>query len=95
MVPQLAQHGTAGLIAQARHGSHRLRHQGRIVQRCELDSPHAVVEHRRQSRGGLQRQARLARSAGAGQRQQTRLGQQPPHLGDLTLAADETGELDR
>ena len=67
-------------LANPEHGRHGLRDQIGLGQGRELDEPRAILESRERRRGHLQRQARLAAPAGAGQRQQTRRCEQPLNL---------------
>ena len=80
-------------IAQIEGLDHRLNNPIRVIQRGELDQPDAVFERRQHVGAKLQRQARLAGAAGAGQRQQMRPRQQFPDIRQLVLAPDEAGQL--
>ena len=71
----------------------RGRHQIGVDDRRERDEGDAAREAIRHLRRDLQRQARLAGAARAGQRQHARLLEQPHALGDLALAPDEAGHL--
>ena len=69
------------------------RDQRRVLDRCQVDEPHAVGELFEHVGGDLQRQARLAVTAEAEQRQQPRFAQQALRVGELALAADERRDL--
>ena len=64
-----------------------------LGQRRELDPPHAVREAVERVGGHLQRQARLAAAARAGQREQARRGKRLAHVVEFTLATDEARQL--
>ena len=59
----------------------------------EVDEPDAVGERRQQVLRQLQREARLAAAADAGQREHARVAEQSCALGELALAADEVRPL--
>ena len=86
---QGADHGRRGGLLHAQDMRQRVRHQRRIGQRCEVDEPDAVAIGIENFRRGLQREARLADAAGAGQRQQACSRQELLDLGQLPFAADE------
>ena len=83
----------AGAFFHAHHLGHGLRHQRRVRQRRQLDQPHAIGVLVQHLGTDLQRQAALADAAHAQKSQEPRLAEQPPHLGELTLAPDEAVEL--
>ena len=72
---------------------HRLRHQAGIGQRRQIDDPDAVGKAIEHVRGQLERQARLAAAAGAGERQQPGGRDEPQELRDFPIAPDEVREL--
>jgi hypothetical protein len=86
---------TAGLLAQAELLGDLGGQERRVGERGELDPFDPVRVIARDARGDLQREARLAASARAGQGEQARAAEQPAHRGDLALTADEAGELHR
>ena len=79
------------LLAQAEHGRAGGGHPFGVLQRREVDEPHAVGECGPLLLRELQRQARLAAAADAGQRQQPRRRQQAREIGQRRLAPDEAG----
>ena len=66
--------------------------QCRVADRGQLDEPRAL---RVVPRGELQREPRLAAAAGAGEREQPGVAQQPSELRQLALAPDEARQLAR
>ena len=81
------------LFAHAQHLRDLVRDQRRIADRREIDEPDAVrirVEH---VGGDLQREAGLAETAHAEEREQARALEQLLRLGDFALAPDERREL--
>ncbi len=83
------------LLLHAEHRRDRLRHEPRVRHRRELDEPDAVGVVVDDLGADLQRQSRLADAAGAGQRQQPRRREESADLGELALAPDERGDLER
>ena len=84
-----------GFFARAHCRGDRLRQADRIGERRQLDEPRTVGEPLDDLGGGLEPEARLARPAGTGEREQARARQQPGNLGQLGCTADEGGELER
>ncbi|MDH6219338.1 hypothetical protein M2283_006672 [Streptomyces pseudovenezuelae] len=82
--------GTAEALAHAERGQHGVRDPRAVGERRQLDEAGLGVPAR-----GLDRQPRLARAAGAGERDQTRVGQEGGDPGEFGLTSDEPGELDR
>ena len=68
----------AGLVGQAQRACHRDRHDVGMGDRRQVDIPDAVGEFVRHAGGDLDRQARLARAARAGQRDQPVVGERFP-----------------
>ena len=70
---------------------------GRIGERRERHPPHAVGIRVRDFACSVEREPRLPRSAGAGEREETRVValEQLPHVGELVLAAEERRRRDR
>jgi hypothetical protein len=93
-VGQRFDHVTAGLLGHAQSGRDRLRDQRRVRDRRELREPHSVWIAFHHVGGYLEREPGLARPARTGKRDEASLTEQPFDLGDLPLAADETGQLD-
>ena len=81
----------------AQRGGDGLHHQARVGQRGELHQPGAIGEAGQGLGRHLERQARLAGAARAGEGEQRRFAQQAVHFGDLALPADKvvswTGRL--
>ena len=69
--------------------------QFRIADRREVDEPHAIGIAIEQLRADLHRQPRLANATRANQREQAVTVEQFFDLGDVVLAADEAGGLNR
>jgi hypothetical protein len=88
-------HEVAAQLALAERSRDRGRDSIRVVQRGELDEPGTTrvrVEH---VGGKLQREARLAAPARAGDRQDPSRSQEPAQVGELLGAADEACQLHR
>ena len=85
----------AGLVGQAQRACHRHRHHVGIGDRCQVDIPNPVGEFGRQVGGDLYRQARLARAARAGQRDEPVVGERLANAVHFRLASDETRQLHR
>ena len=69
----------------------------RIGERRKRHPPHTVGIRVRHLAGGVEREPRLPRSAGAGQRQETRVvaASSSPHVGELLLTPEELRRRDR
>jgi hypothetical protein len=83
------------LLGRTDRAEHRARHERLVAERREVDYPDAVWVVLDDLGGGLERQARLARSPRAGQRHQSAPADERLHLGELALATDEAGQLER
>jgi len=68
-------------LVHSEHRGDRLRHQGGVDERCQLDQPDAVGILRLHRVGHALRQSRLADAAGSGQDHQPIGGEQPAHFG--------------
>ncbi len=95
VVHQRIQARPALLLLDAQPRRHGVDEKCRIAKGGQLDEPNAVDEALELIGGDSERQARLARSARSGQREESIRGQQAPQLLELALASDETRELDR
>ena len=69
-------------------------HQVLIGEGGQVDEPHAIGILVTNQTSDLQREARLAHTAGTCERQQRDVGQQPLDFDDLLPPADECGELE-
>ena len=79
----------------AEHVGHGDRDEFRVLQGREVHEPYPVARAVQEPGCELEREPGLARATRAGESHQTRSGQQPAHLAELSLAADEAGHLDR
>ena len=94
--PQQAVHGGAArLIGQPQRTRHRHRHQLGVGDRRQIHVPHPVGKIAGHSGRDLDRQPGFAHPARTGQRHHPVLRQQLPQLGQLCVAAHETGQLHR
>ena len=84
-----------GLRRDPQHLRDRPQHHVVMGERRQVDQPHPVRVVRQHVRADLDREAGLADAADAGQRHQTMLTQQPPHLDDLAVATHERRQLQR
>ncbi len=94
-VEQRVEQRTARLLVHIEHAGHHARHKHRVGDRRQLDEPHAVLVCGLHRVGHLERKTCLADAAGAGQRQQVRVGQQLDHRRELGLASDQRGQVQR
>ena len=95
VVAQLIQQGTQPFVAHAQRRGDGLRDQVRVCQPRQVGEPDAITKVLREPACHFQAEPRLARSAGAGQRQQPGGIEQAGDLPHLALAANEAGELCR
>jgi hypothetical protein len=94
--PQQGIHrGSAWLIRQAQGMCDSDRYHDRIGDRGEVDVPQTVTELRDELRGHLHGESRLARTAGAGQCDQTVVGHTLTYLGHLGVTSDKARQLGR
>ena len=82
-----------GFVAEAQRGRTRRRRSFGFTDRRQVDEPRAVGEIAQPALRALQRQARLAATADAGERQQPGLRQQPFEIGQRGRRADEARAL--
>ena len=85
-------HGHQAGVAQAERGEGGLHHLRRVVDRRELDQPHAAGHPRGDRLGRLHRQPRLARPARAEQRDEAVGGEERADPADVVVPADEAGQ---
>jgi hypothetical protein len=81
------------LLAQAEHAQDGGREVGGVGDGRQLDQPHPVGHRGSLRAGGLDGQPGLARPAGAGERDQAVRAEEFGDLGELSVPADEAGEL--
>ena len=86
---------TTVLLANDYRGGDHTRHEQRVGYRSQLDQPDSVRIPVDDLRGELEREACLAASAGAGQRQQAGALEKSPELDELCFSTDEARELHR
>ena len=79
----------------AEHVGHGDRDEFRVLQGREVHEPYSVARAIQEPRCELEREPGLARATRASERHETRSCNQPAHLAELSLAADEAGHLDR
>jgi hypothetical protein len=82
-----------GLLANPKRSCDGRWHQSWIGEGCELDEPHAVRVASLYAGSYLKREARLANAAGACECHEPVVSQPGSHIGKLSLASDEAGEL--
>ena len=87
--------GPAGLLADAERFGGGLRHQLWLAERRELDQPDAVLEAVDHVGGRLEREAGLARAAGADEGEHAAGRELLLDLRELGVATDEAGRADR
>lgn len=78
-------------LLQTQSGGHCLSQQRLVVQRCQIDEPHAVAELPAHFTRDPQCQPSLAHTADARQCHEPRNREQPLHLGRLLATTDEAG----
>jgi hypothetical protein len=83
------------LLADADGATHGCSHRGRIAHALQLHPAGPVGEPRAHVTGDLQREPRLATPTRAGQRDHTRVRDQPSDPGTFRVAADERRDPDR
>jgi hypothetical protein len=99
LVPQVRQQQGRrlgrGLVAQVQCGEDGVTDQRRVAHVRELDQPHPVPERPGEIGPGSDRQAGLAHATRPEERDQARVGEPRPYVGELPAAADEGGRLGR
>ena len=90
-----ADDGAARVLRYGKHIRDGDRDEIRVLKRGEIRKPHPVAGAIQQPGRDLERKAGLARAARAGERDQTRDGDQPVHLSELGVAADKARHLRR
>ena len=93
IVAERLDHGPRRLLLECKRLRHGLRHETRIRERGELHQPYAVGKRVDQPARHFDRQARLARTTGTGQRHQPIRRHQLLELRDLLFATDEARQL--
>ncbi len=93
IVAERLDHGPRRLLRECKRLCRGLRHKTRIRQRGELHQPYTVWKHAGQPARHFDRQARLARTAGTGQRHQPIRRHKLLELRDLLFATDEGRQL--
>ena len=87
--------GAAGERPQVERLRDRVGHACAFTDRVELDEDGAVGERVLAAPGELEGEPRLARAAGAREREQARASEQRPQFGELVLAPHECARLER
>ena len=83
------------VLLDVEHRGHRLRHQRRVSERCQVHQPDAVGVRLQRLTRELQGEPCLAHPRRPGEDQQARRGEQAAQRGERLLAPDEAGELQR
>ena len=94
IAPERLDHRPVGGFPEADRGADRRGHEVRVADGGELDEEDAVLVCGQAFGGDLQREARLACSAGPGQRDEAGPLEQITDRGDLVFATDEVRQLD-
>ena len=83
---------TARLLANLEHRCRTLRHEHGVRERCQLHEPDPIRVRFEQVPSDLEREARLAAAARAGERDQASRAEEAAHLLHLIAPADEAGQ---
>ena len=94
--PQIVRNGVdrRPISGRAERGDHHVGHERGVRDARKFDKPYAVSETIEQLRSDLQRQARFSDTAGADEREQSRLREQLPDFFEIAFAAAKTRRLE-